>query len=398
MIVKKMLFFCFTLSFAVAKGQTTYTSPAHLVVKLHEITSAVSLTNKQEKVLLNYLVAQDSLANMALKNGAALSDVAGYYIFSPKKLRNVLPATACATYATTLKNNTPEINIIFKNKDLLALADQQIDSLLTLVDINNEQVQKKTTKFLTKPQNLALLVIKQRITAEQKTEEDWVKLKKYNLVLSEDSNQIRKEVFNFEFKQLQELEKVAHLDREQTRRVIFVAKLYKPTILIKLDALTGNMPSSVFSGLLSLNKELSISNNQLDTFASKILKSDSLRYFHNVAPKLVSQYEYETIASLLTPKQLDKYFELRNYAGAEINANKDWDRLLSKNLVHKTDTAYYKEVVNYHVKLAAITEKASVYKIQENVFALNFLKRNPPLLLQKLNESPILENRNNDKF
>nr|WP_121272927.1 hypothetical protein [Pedobacter schmidteae] len=54
-----------------------------------------------------------------------------------------------------------------------------------------------------------------------------------------------------------------------------------------------------------------------------------------------------------------------------------------KELAVNLNQAGYKEIVNYHVKLAAITEKASVYKIQENVFALNFLKRNPPLLLQK---------------
>jgi hypothetical protein len=168
----------------------------------------------------------------------------------------------------------------------------------------------------------------------------------------------------------------------------------QPQILVRYNIATnGIYRENIFSDILKYDKQLKLTDNQLDSLVTHYKKIEQLKIKNKelnlIQDKSNSYTKIENKATLetLDAKQLQLFLMLRNQKKAVALAINDWKSLEKLGLTKDLDKeATIKEFTSYELKSLASENLVNIDNNQINVFYRRDILLKKPALLKQLDE------------
>ena len=225
--------------------------PAHIVLKLNEITGKGHLPVEKQLELVRYFKRQDSLANDAMRQGKPLSEVEEFTAMVPD-LRKLLSDAEWITYNADSGSSFARA---LKWRKELKLTSVQIDSLWSyerkLPGLKTKEQgtfqQEKLSKTLSQKQYTYLLFQENHPKATLATEQTWQELKKFNLISEKDTAALFKKLYQLEFSRLQAIARAPGSSKDSVSNWF---RVFRPRVFYQLDYQKKSLPESEFANVL----------------------------------------------------------------------------------------------------------------------------------------------------
>ena len=117
--------------------------PPHIVLKVRELVSKVTLSEESQCKIADYLLKQDSLASVALKNGLDEGKLNTFYLLPPFELYELLSRNEFIRYTEATYGERSILLIPIKNSKTFSVDDRQVDELLKLLSESDELIRKQ---------------------------------------------------------------------------------------------------------------------------------------------------------------------------------------------------------------------------------------------------------------
>lgn len=374
--------------------------PTHILYKIEEVNSKVKLTEDKKVKIGQKLFTADSLATISLTKGEPIKQLKSYYTIDSNFLKPILSPEeldafryennkenrflVALKFASQLKLETKEISEIRKeNDDLTNTPPLDVKETIAFYD-------SKLNQILSKAKYTSLLRIIYKEQSIKDANKDWDKIKQLQLVTDEKSEY--NQVINYHLTKNVFLDpKAEKHDKKMIEAITNKLLLQEPPVLIRANILSaGIFKDNLFSSIIKYEKETQITKPQIDTILSKYTKLELIRY-ENERNDLTSKLpikepsQYENIAKILTPKQVDMWLTYKNKNQANKVAMKNWKKLemegLTKDLDKKNIIA---ELVNYQLKYQIVDDKIKIYNTQDYIFLKRGIEQKKPDVLKQL--------------
>lgn len=364
------------ISFNGAKGQSkstiAYKYPAFIISKVYELNSKIRLSEFSQHKLADYLLIQDSLAKVALKNGT-LNPNSKFYQFSDEQLFALLSEGEFIEHLSCKYGKGSLIVIALNQAKNLLIDNTKLNTLLRAVcelggtatsDSNQWQKwQEETLQRVLGPMKFKTLneIYKSQDVAKN-TAETIKKLKVAGLFQAVDSLKIGRLIWDYENKRRLLISSAItrQVNLDSINRYI---ALKKPLLLYRLDAFNGDLPESEFSEVIKYRQQAKLSNIQIDSILLSIIRVSALnknyKYAASSLEKYSSAFEKRIITKLLDSAQLNDYLKARGKEIARLRTYNDWNEMLRFHLVSNSDsTKICGEIFDHYLRQYLITRKA----------------------------------------
>ncbi len=391
--------------------------PAHILVQIQHVTSRVSLPLDQQEKLAQYYTLEDGLAEAKKAQGGSLEEIDKFYSLDIRQLSKLLTPLQLNDYNTAeLSNNTSELAKALKYRKELQLSKTQVNELLTRVS-NDKTVSppdltlSKSIEFnslkevLSKDQFQFYFKVINKDKALTVAQDNWIQLKKFNLVQNSDSAKITDELFKHLFDQYTGIDQINYSRPKATDSVARFYTLFRPYILWKLDAYRNTLPWWVWGQtgrIIELRKELNLTNIQVDSLLYNNINLEKQKW--NSPSRYSNEFinnwpaQIASILRVLNAEQYNRFLEIKNYNHSLFNADNDWLALKKAGLIlPETDTIkVMAENQKYELRWLVANERVNNNRSQQNLFAKQAIENNKPQLLKKLdavnNETAVNKN------
>ncbi|MES2239432.1 MAG: hypothetical protein V4497_04155 [Bacteroidota bacterium] len=376
--------------------------PTHILYKIEEVNSKVKLTEDKKIKIGKKLFTADSLATISLTKGEPINQLKSYYTVDSNFLKPILSPEeldafqyennkenrflGALKFASQLKLEPKEISEIRKENDNLPnTTPLDAKEIFAFYD-------SKLNQILSKAKYAALLRIIYKEQSIKDANKDWDKIKQLQLVTDEKTSSEYNQVINYHLTKNIFLDpKAEKHDKKMIEAITNKLLLQQPPVLIRANILSaGTFKDNLFSSIIKYEKETQLAQNQIDTILSKYTKLERIRY-ENETNDLTSKLpikeplQYEEIAQILTPNQVNIWLAYKNKNQADKVAMKNWKKLemdgLTKDLDKKVIIA---ELVKYQLKHQIVDEKIKIYNTQEYVFLKRDIEQKKPDVLKQL--------------
>lgn len=385
--------------------------PAHIIYAIDDVVSKVKLTEDQQIKIGLKLFTSDSLANISLNKGEGIEKLKSYYTVDTNFLKSILSATeldsygyqinkenrflAALNFASELKLDPTQISKIRHQNDSITLT-QQISSTETIRIYN-----KKLNNILAKDQYVLLLKIIYKEQSIEDAKKDWIKIKQLKLVADENDMAEYNKIINYHIAKNSYLDEKAERYTKPTREhLINKISVLQPSILIHSYILFDeSYLDNTYSSIIKYEKEIQLTKIQTDSVLKKYSQLEKIKLENKEnelslnTPTTVPS-EYENIAEILTPDQVDIWLINKNRKTATKKAIESWNKLNKEGLTQNLDKENeIKTFINYQLKYQVAMEKIKIYNTQESILSKRAIDEKKPELLKQLDAL----NRNKNK-
>lgn len=400
----KKLIFALLCSSTLCQAQQnqvlTQQFPTHILYKIEEVNSIVKLTEEKKVKIGQKLFTADSLATISLTKGEPIKQLKSYYTVDSNFLKPILSSEeldafqyennkdnrflVALKFAPQLKLEPKEIDEIRKENDNLTNASS-LDAKETFAFYDS-----KLNQILSKAKYASLLRIIYKEQSIKDANRDWDKIKQLQLVSDEKSEY--SQVLNYHLTKNVFLDpKAEKHNKKMIEAITNKLLLQQPPVLIRANILSaGIFKDNLFSSIIKYEKETQLTKPQIDTILSKYTKLETIRY-ENESNDLTSKLpikepsQYEDVAKILTPQQVNIWLAYKNENQANKVAMKNWKKLemegLTKDLDKKVIVA---ELIKYQLKLQIIDDKIKIYNTQDYIFLKRDIEQKKPDVLKQL--------------
>jgi hypothetical protein len=378
--------------------------PAHIIYKLNEVTSKVSISEEKQTKIAALLIQKDSLAKNSLAKGEPVDQIKKHYILKKKEIINVLSPEESETYFLALEPDNRFL-IALNLKNNLGLDGNQIKKIRkqnTMIDslkFNDNQKRYQFYKHnldsvLTRKQYNRMLEHVYKNEATIQSRKDWKNILAYNLANPKDSTMVLKKIYQYQLAQKMQLDK----KREKTnskKTALLKKKLsieHRPDILNHYSIMSQkDTKKNLFAEAIQLKKEIKLTDVQIDSLLVnyKRLELLKLKDDKNVKSKSdksdYKHFENKAISRLLDPKQLNELLYKKNLVKSRQLAGADWQFLEKQNLIKDLDKLKtLSEFASFHINSLVADERIKLNKNQLNLFYKRDVLLKKPELLQKI--------------
>lgn len=405
-----LLLIPFLMSAQLSQNLSKY-FPAHIIYKIDEVTSKVTLSEDKQFEVGQKLFSADSLANSSLSKGLAVANLKSYYTIDVNFLKPILSAEELDSYGYAINKDNRYLvalkfaqNLQLKPTQIIEIRKQN-DSLSAIAKMPLKETYQiynnKLDKILDKQQYVSLLKIVYKDQSIEDATKEWVKIKQHKLV--EDKND------KIEFVKILDyyLTKNSFLDKKaekfDKKRGDFFGKkiaLSEPSVLIHSNILSdGTYKNNKYASVIKCGNKLELNKKQIDSLLFKYKHYEQIRFDNTeniTVPKAVPS-EYNDIAQILTPDQVNKWLMNKNIEEAKKEALRNWAQLEAEGLTKDLDKKNtVKEFSNYQLRLLVTKEIAVMYHTPENIFRKRDVEKKKPELLEKLDEIKSSKSKKNN--
>lgn len=376
--------------------------PAHIVYKIDDIVSKVNLTEDTQIKIGQKLFTADSLATISLTKGEPVKQLKSYYTIDSYFLKPILSSEeldafqyennkenrflVALKFASQLKLEPKEISEIRKENDNLPNT-APLDAKETFAFYDS-----KLNQILSKEKYAFLLRIIYKEQSIKDANNDWDKIKQLQLITDEKTSSEYNQVINYHLTKNIFLDpKAEKHDKKMIEAITNKLLLLEPPVLIRANILSaGIFKDNFFSSIIKYEKETQLTKPQIDTILSKYSKLELIRY-ENERNDLTSKLpikepsQYEDIAKILTPKQVNIWLTYKNKNQASKVAMKNWKKLEMEGLIKDLDKKNtITELVDYQLKYQIADDNIKIYNTQDYIFLKRGIEQKKPDVLKQL--------------
>ena len=379
---------------------------AHITYKISEIASKIKLTEEQQMQIGKRLTKKDSLANVHIRRTDTVINLKDYYTIDKSLLVSILSQEELDDYESQV-NDKNRFLLAIKSAKQLQLNTKQLEQIRFQNDLlsktpklNDKQKNiiytRKLDSILEKKQYGALLKIIYTKESALKTQKDWNNILKQKLASPKDSIAL--------YHKINEYNLICNIMLDPKSGIYEPKKIntirdkvnlqLQPQILVRYNIATnGIYRENIFSDILKYDKQLKLTDNQLDSLVTHYKKIEQLKIKNKelnlIQDKSNSYTKIENKATLetLDAKQLQLFLMLRNQKKAVAQAINDWKSLEKLGLTKDLDKeATIKEFTSYELKSLASENLVNIDNNQINVFYRRDILLKKPALLKQLDE------------
>jgi hypothetical protein len=379
---------------------------AHITYKISEIASKIKLTEEQQMQIGKRLTKKDSLANVHIRRTDTVINLKDYYTIDKQLLVSILSQEELDDYESQV-NDKNRFLLAIKSAKQLQLNTKQLEQIRFQNDLlskspklNDKQKNiiytRKLDSILEKKQYGALLKIIYTKESALKTQKDWNNILKQKLASPKDSIAL--------YHKINEYNLICNIMLDPKSGIYEPKKIntirdkvnlqLQPQILVRYNIATnGIYRENIFSDILKYDKQLKLTDNQLDSLVTHYKKIEQLKIKNKelnlIQDKSNSYTKIENKATLetLDAKQLQLFLMLRNQKKAVALAINDWKSLEKLGLTKDLDKeATIKEFTSYELKSLASENLVNIDNNQINVFYRRDILLKKPALLKQLDE------------
>lgn len=378
--------------------------PAHIVYKIDEVNSKVNLSEDKQIKIAQKFIIKDSLVNLALASGASSNLLKNEYTIGETFLKGILSVEEIEEFSYAIDKDNRFLAALTLSRDL-KLGPEEKSKIRHLNDSLSTNPQKSTketiqfynrklSKILNKQQYVDVVksTYKDQSIADAKT--DWERILKLKINTLGKEKEEYLQVVNFHFAKNGFLDKKAELYEKKKQDFLSLkATMMEPPLLIRSKILSNQKhANNKYASLIEFEKELNLSQKQIDTLILKYLafenviienKENDLKGNFSTPKPLPS--EFENIAKIVTPEQMNKWLNLKNKNEAIKKANQSWAALESEGLTKNAEKQkVMPELATYHLKLLIALEKNKNWKNSETRFLVRDVEQKKPEILLQL--------------
>ncbi|MFH6991771.1 hypothetical protein [Flavobacterium sp. FlaQc-48] len=387
--------------------------PAHVLFKIDQVTSRIKLSEEKQIKLAKKIVSMDSLATLGFTKGETVAELKKkYFNLDRKALKDLLSAEEADEYfyqideknrflvalhqAARLKLEPTQVIQIRKENAVL-------DSLNLVDEVpRNAYCNQKLEPILDKKQYASLIFFLYAKTSLEETNKVWKKIQALQLIAPKDTAAVFKELLGFNLHKNRildtEAQKYDTKKTDELRNLITYEK--RPAVMFRYQILSDeSYRANLFSTSIKYEKELSLSQTQIDTLLSKYKKLELTKLrdiYKKQAFNKANEYalfENSNIVKILDPQQIVQLLICKNKRNAGEMAIYSWGELEKKGLVKDLDkNATLKDFANYQLRYLVAVEQLRMNNNQINLFRKRDVELKKPLLLKQLDELKNVEN------
>jgi len=343
--------------------------PASVIYRVYKITSHARIGPSRQLKLARHFHDLDSMADVALKNGRKVKDLAPFYESDTAALRAILLPLEYLDYRVSTDSTRSWIEKALFYRNSLGISKEQMDTLVSTLhafeQLNNTDPMRKEKKevmaissILTDAQVKKLYMADQRGIAREKVLKYWKDVLTYNLPGKNDSADTYKKLYGYEMNVLTNtLHLTALGDEQKLKNLKRYLDKSKPEVLIQLEALKARYPA-LLALSIKFSKEISLDEKQRGDLLDGIVKIEKLRLASAVAKESNNtkksfddkKEEGLLLHAVLTEKQLDQLIQLSQKEKAALLSKTDISQLEKAGLIEPNDTAeVYAQHFRYHL-------------------------------------------------
>jgi len=384
---------------------------AHIIYAINDVVSKVKLTEAQQIKIGLKLFTMDSLANISLNKGEGIEKLKSYYTVDTNFLKSILSTRELDSYgyeinkenrfltalnfASELKLNPAQISKIRHQNDSIT-STQQISPIETIRIYN-----KKLNNILAKDQYVLLLKIIYKEQSIEDAKKDWIKIKQLQLLADENDMTEYNKIINYHIAKNSCLDEKAERYTKPTREhLINKMSVLQPSILIHSYILSDeSYLDNTYSSIIKYEKAIQLTKIQTDSVLKKYSQLEKIKLQNkenelNLNTPTTVPSEYENIAKILTPEQVNIWLIHKNQKAATKKAIESWNKLNKEGLTQNLDKEdEIKTFINYHLSYQIAMEKIKIYNTQESILLKRAIDEKKPELLKQLDAL----NRNKNK-
>ncbi|WP_163408874.1 hypothetical protein [Flavobacterium ajazii] len=378
--------------------------PAHIVYKIDEVASKISLNEDKQIKIAQKFIKNDSIVNAALASGTPSNLLKNQYTIDRVFLKDILSVEEMEQFAyETDKDNRFLATLILTQPIKL-----QTDQIKKIRHINDslsatpkksprETIQfynRKLSKILNEKQYVDVIKFNYKDESFIDAKMDWERILRLKINTPGKEKEESQEIVNFHLAKNGYLDKKA--ERYEKKKQDFLslkATLMEPPLLIRAKILSDQKhANNKYASIVKFEKELNLSQSQIDTLLAKyvaferiILENKENDLNGNFTTPKPLPSEFENIAKIVTSEQMNKWLNLKNKNEAIKKANQSWAALESEGLTKNTDQQkLMPELANYHLKLLIALEKNKNWKTSETRFLVRDVEQKKPEILVQL--------------
>jgi hypothetical protein len=387
--------------------------PAHVLFKIDEVTSRVKLSEEKQIKLGKKLVSMDSVTNLGFASGKAVAELKeSYFTLDRKALKNLLSTEEMDEYFyqidqknrfLTALHQAARLKLEPKQIEQIRKENAVLDSTNFVNEVRrNAYSNQKLEPILDKKQYAALINIIYAKASLQETKKEWEKIQTLKLIAPKDSTTLFRQLLGFILFRNSYLDTDAQkYDSKKTyelRNLITLEK--RPLFAVRYQILSdGYYKANIFATSIKYEKELNLSQIQIDTLLSKYkqLELTKLRdAYKKQSFNKLSEYTLfanTNIVKILDPKQIAQLLICKNRNNAGLMAHYNWAELEKKGLTKDLDkNATLKDFANYQLRYLIAVDQLRMNNNQINVFHKRDVEFKKPALLKQLDELRTVEN------
>lgn len=404
----KKIFLLLLVTTTLTKAQITpkviKSFPAHIISRIYEVASKMELSEEQQLKIGKKLFKSDSLANVNLARGEAVSKINKYYPSPKIFLTGILNQEELEPYLYELDNKNRFL-LALKSSKLLQLNAQQLtairkqDKLMDSLKIT-ESLQKyqfcnrKLDSILSKKQYAFLMHLAYADESKVEANKDWKNIKKMQLVPAKDSNSVYNQLFSYYVNKNSLLDPSAKIyDAKRSAEIKNLITLEKqPAVLTRYNILSNStFKLNIFSIAIQYEKILKLNASQTDSLLSKYKQLELMKYKDKEINQLLKKtdsytsFEQKGITGILDPKQIELLLINKNKQNAIQLAKENWNELEQLALTKDYDkNTQMQEFAKYQLLSLVANEQLKMNKNPLNMFRKRDIELKKPELLKQL--------------
>ncbi|CAI2768201.1 hypothetical protein [Flavobacterium collinsii] len=381
--------------------------PAHIIYQINEMSSKIVLNEDKQIKVGKKLFARDSLANVELNKGEAVSKLKIYYEIEKNFFQNICTQEEIEEYFHKA-DPTNRFLLALRSITVLKLNPTQISQLreqnavLDLVTITNQH--KKIQYYNSKLESILdrkqfVLLIKQIYSQQslEETKKDWKNIQQFKLISTKDTSGLYKELYNYNLMVNTvvdpQSEKLGVIKNREVRNALMLQK--QPSILTRYNILSeGSYKKNLFSTTIKFQEDLNLAQIQIDSLLSKYrtlelqkLKDEKKDQMLNKKSEYIL-YENTAILEILDPKQLARLLIKKNEKAASNIAVNSWEELEQLGLTKNVDrNTTLKEFMHYQLNFLVASDEVKMNNNAVNIFNKRDVELKKPELLKQLEQT-----------
>lgn len=389
--------------------------PAAIVAQVYDIAARAGLARGQQKKLAVYFMEKDRLANETKDKGEGPDVFSAYYKVDYEEINGILNQEEFNRYILSLHEDNMLWNYplslklrktVKDQKENLALEDEQVTEILENVRqierirregvYNIDSAESECLRnVLSDTQYRAYFYRSAVLDVEEKVADIIDKLQKANLMAGGDSAKIYRQLYSYEYERAGGLAYYSAMkESKMYDRYRDSMACHQPDITILYDGYRNLHPWSWPLNILHHCDSLDLSKKQIDAIVS-VYRRVQENGFKDKYPKDENsekkfdrvRFEKAEIVKILSNKQMEAYFSIRNQKGTEGDAKKDWEKLDGHGLVTSADSvSVMQDLLDYRLRVRLANEWIGIERSKRNEFAKRDIIDNRPELLKKLDE------------
>lgn len=378
--------------------------PAHIVYKIDDLITKISLDEEKQIKVAEKFRKIDSITTLSLAQGIAPDQLKANYAIDKNFLKNILSVEELEKFSYQNDKDNRFLAALI-NAPLLKLEPSQISQIRHLNDsldttpkrILKEFIQfqnRKLFKILTQSQYQEVVKFSYKDICLVDAKADWQKILKLKINTPGKEKEEYQSIKNNHFAKNGFLDKKADRFQKKTRDFLSIkATLYEPPLLIRANILSnGAYANNKYASLIQYEKELNLSKAQIDSLLAKYQAFEKIKIENkenelneSLTPPKPLPSELDNIAKIITAEQNRKWLITKNQKEALRKSNESWAKLESEGLTKELDKEKtIQELRFYHLKYLVAAEQLKNRKSPETLFLVRDVEQQKPEILKTL--------------